>query len=1347
MPPIGERVIRLKIDFGNSQQDAGKLQESLKGIGDNSQEASKSILSFGQQLGKTALIITGITAGVALLVKSLQSGLMNPARWGAFGAMVIAAFDKLKVGFHGLIGALEAVHKHTTIMDSGLAAVTKPLGPFIARLTDLGLAAETVALVLGTIGGPTALKVAAGFSLMAKGAGATVASITALTYAVGALATSIGNKLENATNSWLEAGLEFQKQQFGLEIAVKGFGRAADGAAIDVKKLIKDIQDISAETGVAATEIKQGVNVMYEMSKVTHLTGDQINTLIRYMADFATVRGKEFSEVVYAIDQSFRGWHRSASGLGLALDDATVKMEAAKHGWAGASDSMDANTETALRYKTALAAMTVTLGASKAQLDILPGVIRKLNGEFQQIHNQLGVGVSKYWYPYYNILLKITEVFRSVLGPNVLQAIGYISAMAGSALQAVGAIFKWGSALVILVSGIRLLQVAMAGLGKFVVIEKLAKQFFELGTVSKLLDFSGTSKSAAALAENVGHLGQRLSTFRGILGLVGEGIGKFVTGTLRTLAVAAIKPLLIMAAIAAAIWVLVKAFQVIEARTHIFSKLLAILTDAFNYLVEKIGGNKGVNDVLNFFATNVLANVVAVVHLTVAAILALIIPFVALSYAVAEMLVLWNKLMLAMGGGTEQDVKIAEQTAAKLEKQLGNLGNALVDVIQPSEVFGESMKKNEAAIVEANKAAGALSEDQVAEIDKLIAKSEALDRSNIWEDLSRKVLLLKNQLSGMGVTDLKEQEKGIKKLGRETAAAQFQALAPFIEFLGKSNEAMQNELEVLDKMLEKNAVGEVERLDILNKVFTEKYNERNNIVRQSVQERINAETDLTKDLLELQGNTGGAINLEREKAENNIRIELEQKLMDIKKSGFEVSRRSKDAEATAVVQLVQNEKEAFEKRKQFILDFSSRQKDAVSDLAEAQASTTETALSDAGKVYEADKFNLERKGLLIKRELSDRILAIKSMNISAVESEHLITLAQEKEATQRKQLALEEAAARKKAIREAGSAATGFSIGAGKSDLQIIKEKGIRELTPEEEQQIQDEKKQRKEQQAIERARNPLAFGSPGSTFTGRSTFEQGRSIFAPGPAAPLTAVGFEEVQKLRDFRTQQRAGVQAQVAGGFLTPGEGSAQLATIDQALGEKIKDLSDQFPEFTKMFEKYGQDIASGKEDVAVKTEAQKALDNQIRATDINTTALNLLSDNIKAFNISIDPFLKQLRASQPNQLNLEQKPLDVNGKKIQVDPLNPTQPPNARTGLELPEAKPNPALDPFYSSAAAAEKFPSLVDAAMLAAQDKFIERLKIMTDEGNKGIGKLGISLYQTIIDQMDTALDGIKTRV
>lgn len=1344
MPPIGERVIRLKIDFGNSTQDAAKLKDSLKGIGDNSQDASKSVMQFGQQLGKTALIITGITAGVTLLYKALQSGLMNPARWGTFGNIVTAAFEKLKGGLHGVIGILESVHKHTTIIDSGIVAATKPLGPFIARLTDMGLAAEAASIALGVIGGPMALKLSAGLSLIAKGAGGAVAGITALSYAVGALATNIGNKLEAATNSWLDAGLEFQKQQFGLEIAVKGFGASVGGASVDVKKLIKDISDISAETGVAATEIKQGVNVMYEMSKVTNLTSDQINNLLKYMADFATVRGVAFTDVVYAIDQSFRGWHRSAGALGLALDDATVKMEAAKHGWAGATDSMDANAETTLRYKTALQAMTFSLGASKQQLDILPGVLRKLNGEFQQIHNQLGIGVSRYWYPYYSILLKVVETIRSALGPTVFQVIGYISQFGASTLQMVGATLKWGSAIVILVSSIRLLQNAMTVLGKFTVVEGLALSFFKLGAVAKTLEFAGIAKNAENLAKMFGNLGVSLSSFSGIIKLAASLITRFATGTLLALGVALIKPLIVIGLIAAAVYILVKAFQVVEARTQIFSKIWELLTKAVNDLMEALGGT---SVVLKFLADNLFANIAAAIHLTVAAILALIVPFVALSYTVAQLIVLWAKLMNSFGMGSDEEVKAAEATAEKFGRQLDKMGNALGKAIQPNEIFGEAVKKTDEAMIAANKSAGALTDSEVAAIDKQMKMADLLDRGNIWEDLNNKVRLLKNELSGLGVIDPTEQAKAINKLTRETTQQYFQAIGGFTEFLGKSNDALKNELQILDKMLEKNGVDEADRIAILNKVFTEKYNERNNIVRQSVQERINIESDLTKTLLEQRGDIGGAINLEREKSINNIRIELEQKLMDIRKSAFEVNRRTKDAEAIAAVQLVNIEKEAFDKRKQFILDFSGRQKDAVNDVAEAQASATETALNDAGQVYQADKFNLERRGLLIKKELSDRILAIKSMNISAVESEKLITLAQEKEAAQRKQLAVEEAAARKKAIREAGAAAQGFSLGENKSDLEIIQEKGIRQLTPGEEGQIREAKKQRLEQQAIERARNPLAFGSTGNTFGTRSTFEQARTPFAPGASAPLTAVGFEEVQKLREFRTGQRAGVQAQVAGGLITAKEGSQQLAAIDQALGEKVKDLADKFPQFTQMFEKYLQDVQSGREDVAIKTEQQKALDNQIKATDINTSALNLLTENIEAFNTNIEPFLKQLKANQPNQLNLNQPPMDINGKKTEVDPLNPNQPPEARKGLASPQAKPSPALDPFYSTQAAIEKFPSLVDAAMSAAQDKFIERLQVMTEEGEKGIGKLGVSLYQTIVDQMDAALDGIKTRV
>jgi len=1350
VPPIGERVIRLKVDFGTSDRDATKLKESLKDVGTGTQDASKSFLSFGQNLAKTALVITAITAASTGLYKAFQSGLMNPARWGSFGVMVQAAFEKLKVGAFGVIGVLESVHKHTTVLDHGIVAATKPLGPFISRLIDIGLSAEAASLVLGTMGGPVALRVAAGFALVAKGAATTVVSITALTYAVGALATSIGNRLETATNSWLESGLEFQKQQFGLELAVKGFGKAVDGTSTDVKKLVKDIQDIATETGVAATEIKQGANIMYEMSKVTHLTGDQINNLLKYMADFATVRGVAFTDVVYAIDQSFRGWNRAASALGLALDDASIKTEAAKQGWIDSKSAADVNIDTTLKYKSAIQGMTFALGANAAQLDILPGVLRRLNGELQQIHNQLGIGVSRYWYPYYNILLQIVSGIRNALGPGILQAIGYLTGFVGSTLQAAGAALKWGSAIVVLVSSIRLLQSAMLVLGKFTVVEQLATSFFNLGIVAKTLNFFGAAKSASALATSVGFLGQRLSTFHGIIGLVIQGVTKFATGTLLALGAALLKPLIIIGLVVGAMYLLVKAFQLIEARTQIFSKAWDALGQALEELKNIFGGAGSV--LLDVLVKVFTIELIELIHATAAAIILLAAPFVVVSIAISGLIEMWYRFRKVMGGNVEAELEQAEKQTRSLEKQLGKLGSALLTVIQPSEVFGKKLDKNALAAAEVVKVMGALNEQEVAAIQKLSQAAELVGRSNIWEELSRKVLLLKNQLVSLGVIDPKEHEAAIKKLGRDTQKAQYEAIGAFIELFGKSNDVLDNELQILDKMLEANAISEEDRLAALNKVFTDKYNERNNIIRQSVQERLNIESEVTSELLRLKGNVGGAINIERETATNNIRIELENKLMEIRKSGIEVTRRSHNAEMVAVAEIVKVEKDAFDKRKAFILEFNARQTEALTATSDAQASYTEAALVSEYKVYEADKFNLERKGLLIKKETSDRIIAIKSMNLSAVESERLITLAQEKESAQRKQLAIEESEARKKAIREAGQAAQGFALGEGKSDLEIIKEKGIRRLTPAEEAQILETKKQRAEQRRIDAARNPLAFGNTGTTFSGAVDktgypIPTGRPTGVQGPAAPLTAVAFEEIQKLKEFRTGQRAGVSAQVAGGSLDVQEGAKQLAAIDQALGEKIKDLSDKFPQFKEIFDKFASDIASGKEETPQKTAAEQAQENQLKAIDSNTAALGLLAENIDALNASIEPFLKQLQNNPIDKRNIAQAPIDINGKKIQVDPLNPVQPPNARTSLDLLPAKANPALNPFYSTAEAAKKFPSLVDEAMLAAQDKFIERLRIMTEEGEKGIGKLGVSLYQTIIDQMDQALDEIKTRV
>ena len=615
MADLGNRVVNFKVDFGNSAQSADQVKTSLNKFTDAMKTAGIAITKLVTVVGTLGLAYIGVnkilkTESWSLFTKAIKDSMiaMQAAVKGTtsfstaftvMGTSVMTATKQISTnmiaGFNTLTTLLqtkakafgkmfEVVYHDLMKVQHGAETLAGPLGKLAIGSTELsavlgilGLAILPVSKLLG------GLAIAA-----ATASGAFAAAITAMMYGAASLVSYVGRKLGELSGAWGQVGLDFEEQQYGLEVAVRAFQKATNDYSISAEDLINKIRSISAETGIAAAEIKQGVNVMFEMSRVTKLTGTQIDTLVKSMADFAIVRGVSFFDVVYAIDQSFRGWQRSASALGLTLDEASVSAMAAQHNWSLIEKQGDQSAQTFLRYKTVVEQLSLAhdAGAESARKFAF-GALRQLRGEWNTLFGTLGLGVTDVWQPLYRLLAETIKLIREGLGPEVLKLIGTFVETTSNILKVIAVIAKLTIAIVVLTSVLRLARVAwtlftIAGAGSSAILTNLAALFISLGTkiplVGKYLSQLSVWLTAAAAS------GASLAT---VFGLVLRVALSLTILSIKAFLIA-MAPVLAILTLLAGIGIgVVKAFSMVREESKSSEKSVKILTNLYKELGDE----------------------------------------------------------------------------------------------------------------------------------------------------------------------------------------------------------------------------------------------------------------------------------------------------------------------------------------------------------------------------------------------------------------------------------------------------------------------------------------------------------------------------------------------------------------------------------------------------------------------------------------------------------------------------------------------------------------------------------------------------------------------------------------
>lgn len=1256
MTILGERVIRFRVDFGSAKEDTQKVSKQFDDIASSADKAQGTIqkaiglfakfaavaataaagfvgirlllntdlwTKFAGVVSKSVDLLTKFVSGTAGfekvkdLFEKLNVTVSNLAR--ALTEKAIAAWEKFKVSASGTGKVLEEVYHKFELIEFGALGLAGPLGKLTMSLSTVGGVSGIAALGLGALGAPFA-GLAAKISAFSLGA---VAAIQAVIFAIGKLIQASGNKLAEAANSWLETGIEFEKQQFGLEIAVRGFQKATKDFSISADDLVGKIRRISAETGIAAQEIKQGVNVMFEMSRVTNLTGNQIDTLISSMADFATVRGVSFLEVVYAIDQGFRGWYQSANALGLTLDDNSVKMADAQHNWSATATSANDLTQSTLRYKTALEQMSFAQGAAAESADkILAGAMRKLQGEINLMHGLLGQGVTQFWLPFYQILGRTASLINTSLGDSMLKFIGQLTAVAGVALQTIGFMIKWVSIIVSATAAFGIFKIVVGSFGAAVGI---------LGSVISSLTLGVAALSAthfpllANMLTNVGARVTALTTgvgsFSSVLLKVGTTIASFVTSSITGL-LSAIAPILVKFAVwTAVIYLTIEGFKYLERETGILSETFALFKEIFTSAFSNV-------QLLDFFKDRLK-------ELTSIFSVALIIGVNAFAVVLGGLAGIFLVLAQAIDGViyrfkafsgmlSEEDTQRFEERAQRYEIALSKLGgfientavrtwDQLTKVVEESGrsignasgSTSEAIRDMQNATAEAGKRAAEtlgdilykriqLNQQQVEAAQNASKLARETDRLNVAQtlelDLYKDFLTKNKQLLTANDQDFTLVGRLVQLKIDQQRQEQLNALQNFERLLGMEEKFEKERIGIAIRAIPKDLITEKERQDLLTKSLQEFETKRVRIVKDAAQSRRDAELNVRSQIATVQGNVPASIQLDRERNLLNINYDLEKKLEDIKMSNIRVEQRSAEAVKEANAKIIGVEINTYNARKQMILDLYEKKKSAVNELIDLEYSTADEYYKLMGQQYTAESVNFDRRRDLAKLEVQERILQVREMSVSAADKEHFITLAFQKESAIRRKIILEEAAARKRAIAEAAGASRSASpFFNEKSDLEIIQDNDLRRITPEENKQISEEKVNRELGKQIERIRTPLSR---------------------------FSLVAIDELNKIQDEYNKIQQGYRAALDGQKISSERASFEIGAVNQVFSQRLMEAGGKFSGSQDIFRNAAANLPGGVQSrESLEEPSQRAQRMQTEVTQLNTQALMDLTKELQ------------------------------------------------------------------------------------------------------------------------------------
>lgn len=570
-------------------------------------------------------------------IKSATEGLLRFTSRGLIGsANKLEVLRKSLLNFkNAIIGATNFVRslpgvfskaiRSTELFDKGLVGIISRVGVAGIGFATLGRFLLTTDSTLAKMSGVTLIGLALAF-------GGVIVVVRQFLSLIGGAIQKVGTFFVKASQKAAATMVEAEAATFAFNRTITNFNHEFGESVGTLDSWNKTIKEMRAATSVSTRELRLMATETVEVGARLGFTEEQMKNVLKISIDYAKANKRTVLDSLNAVIGGLTGQGQSAKTMGIFLDQATVAQnnfgKGGKRTLAGISETNRAQ----LRYNTLLSQYTPIAGIAAAASETYSERQKSLKAAFTDLNAEIGKGAEIIENQVNRPLELLVGVLQDLSKP-MLKTIGFFQALGGRFLQFSGIALKLIFTITFLVSAFKALNVVLAS--------SAAKTAF-----SASLPF--INKSIIGIIRSVGVMNVELTTLGGVARTVFRSIGVSLVGMTRAMlglnaatkltvgsfvvgmgkqAVAGMKALTIgigraslamirlafnpvvltIAAIAASLFVLFKALQLVNRETGIFTQVwndLKQLWEDSSPLIDFI--KEGLRDLANIMKTSLL---------------------------------------------------------------------------------------------------------------------------------------------------------------------------------------------------------------------------------------------------------------------------------------------------------------------------------------------------------------------------------------------------------------------------------------------------------------------------------------------------------------------------------------------------------------------------------------------------------------------------------------------------------------------------------------------------------------------------------------------------------------------
>lgn len=574
--------------FTNLNKNLNRTEENTK----NAAKETEKLNSTGQKLINT---FSEIAVGVGLTSTKVQALLGN------FTGLIKRTLEA-NGQFVNITGNIQRTAQVTGVLaktafalDKGILGLAVNLGSLSVVLLGFGnLVKRFDSRIADTIG---TISIFAGIL-----AGSLSLAITKLILLTGDLIFKLGTQLVNASQ---RAGDEFVKSEdktFKFLRTVTNFSKVTEQAIGDTESWTKTIQDLSTQTGVLERDLQTATTEIVAATSQMGFSEEQMKKLLNISVDYANQLDGDVVKSTIAFIQALNGSSQSVIKYGVKLGEASVQNKIFKQGLDINFRSLSESEKIQARFNALLTQYKPIAGSAAASTRTLAGQQRVLENNVTRLNQKLGEGAALI--ENNNVLnLLFNKILNQVNG-TILKAIGFFGALGGRVLQFTGFLVSLSLKVLFVIKVIKLLNILLSTTFAQTLVSVPIP--FLNKSLTELIKLSGASfisfRSLTDVIKTFGSVlkAQTAQSVAALLGLQVQALS--LTSVLRALALKGFRAVIIavralntalltlitnpivltVAAISAAIFLLVKAFQFLEERTGAISTIFNVLNDVIS---------------------------------------------------------------------------------------------------------------------------------------------------------------------------------------------------------------------------------------------------------------------------------------------------------------------------------------------------------------------------------------------------------------------------------------------------------------------------------------------------------------------------------------------------------------------------------------------------------------------------------------------------------------------------------------------------------------------------------------------------------------------------------------------